>query len=72
MKSFTVKEIEQMAEDLTVKTPQIGDKVHNSALERLVERAKLLAQKEDLEDELAANNVVSINKNKKKAPTEKR
>ena len=72
MKTFTIEEIEKMAEDLTIKTPQVGDKVHNSALERLVQRAKLIAKKEELEGELAENNVISINKNKKKAPTERR
>ena len=66
MKSFTVKEMEQMAADLTIKTPMTLDKIHNGALQMMVKRAKLLAIKEEAETDLANNgNVVSIDKNKK-------
>jgi len=66
MKRFTVKEIEKMAKDLTVTRPQFGDRAHNSALQTMVERAELLAKKEELEGDLEENNVVSIDKNKRK------
>ncbi len=60
MKSFTVKDIEQMAKDLTVTRPQFGDRAHNSALQMMVERAKLLVTKEQTERELEENNVFDI------------
>ncbi len=65
-KRYSVKEIEQMATDLTVKTPQPGDKIHNSALALLVERARLIAVKEGAERDLEDNNVVDIHKNRGK------
>ncbi len=65
-KSFTIKEIEQMAKDLTVTRPQFGDRAHNSALQTMVERAKLLATKEQAEKDLEENNVIAIDKNKPK------
>jgi len=60
MKSFTIKEIEKMANDLTVTRPQFGDRAHNSALQMMVERAKLLATKEKTEKDLEDNNVIPI------------
>jgi len=64
MKKFTLEEIGEMALALTIKKPQTLDKIHNGALVMFCERARLLAEKEDLEGKLADNNVVSINKNK--------
>jgi hypothetical protein len=66
MKSFTIEEIEKMAADLTIKHPQVMDKIHNKALTTLVQRAKLLAKKEALDEELANNNVIPIGEGKKK------
>jgi len=66
MKTFTLKEIGEMAIALTIKSPQTLDKIHNGALVMLVERARLLAEKEELDGKLADNNVVSINKNRDK------
>jgi len=66
MKSFTIKEIEQMAKDLTVSRPQFGQKPHNTALQMMVDRAKLLATKEKTEKELDENNVIPIKGGKKK------
>jgi len=66
MKEFTLKEIGEMAIALTIKNPQTLDKIHNGALVMLVERARLLAEKEELDGKLADNNVVSINKNRDK------
>jgi len=65
MKKFTIGEIEQMAKDLTVDRPQFGQKPHNTALQMLVDRAKLLSKKEKLEGELEENNVIDINSKKK-------
>ncbi len=66
MKSFTIKEIEQMAADLTIKSPQVMDKIHNKALATLVKRAYLLDKKDALNAELASNNVIPIGEGKKK------
>jgi len=63
---FSIKEIRQMAADLTIKSPQTLDKIHNAALDKLVERAILLGKQEVLEEELAKNNVVDIHKNRGK------
>ena len=65
-RAFTVKEIEKMATDLTIKTPQTLDKIWNKALTRMVERARLLAEQEHLEGELANNNVIDIHEGGKK------
>ena len=65
-KTFTIKEIEKMAKDLTVTRPQFGDRAHNSALQMMVERAKLLATKEKTEKQLDENNVIPIGKGGKK------
>jgi len=69
MKEFTVEDIEKMAADLTIKSPQTLDKIHNAALAKLVERANLLAKREVLEGELAENNVIDINRKKRKGGT---
>ncbi len=70
MRSFTIEEIEKVAADLTIKHPQVMDKIHNKALATLVERVKLLVKKEeleaDLEEEQAKNNVIPISEGKKK------
>lgn len=66
MRSFTVEDIEKMAADLAIKTPQTLDKIWNKALARMVERARLLAEQEELEGELADNNIIDINRGGKK------